>query len=50
MQNLNIPQQEQDVLKKKIFHEEAENLRNERKKLSIADFESVKIIGRGAFG
>ena len=32
------------------MHEEAELLRHERTKLSIKDFPSVKIIGKGAFG
>lgn len=50
MQILNIPLNDQDHLKKKILHEEAENLRQERAKLSIREFPSVKIIGKGAFG
>lgn len=32
---LNMPTHEQEILKKKILHEEAENLRQERMKLSI---------------
>ena len=32
------------------MHEEAEILRQERVKLSIKDFRSVKIVGKGAFG
>lgn len=47
---LNMPTHEQEILKKKILHEEAENLRQERMKLSIREFPSVKIIGKGAFG
>lgn len=50
MQALNMSPSEQIEFKKKINHEEAILLRQERKKLSILDFKSVKIIGKGAFG
>ena len=45
-----MPANEQEQLKKKVLHEEAELLRQERMKLTIRDFPSVKIIGKGAFG
>ncbi|CAD8088532.1 unnamed protein product [Paramecium primaurelia] len=48
--NLNYTQVEQQVIKQDLFHKEAEILRLQRQKLSIKDFESVEIIGRGAFG
>lgn len=32
------------------MHEEAELLRQDRTKITIRDFPSVKIIGKGAFG
>jgi serine/threonine kinase 38 len=41
---------ESDVIKQNILKYEAENLRYARKKNSIYQFESLKIIGRGAFG
>ena len=45
-----IPFNEQEEIKRKVMHEEAELLRQERKKITIRDFPSVKIIGKGAFG
>lgn len=50
MQMLGMPANEQEQVKVKILREEAELLRQERIKLTIKDFPSVKIIGKGAFG
>lgn len=50
MQMLGMPAKEQQELKQKVLHEESELLRQERIKLTIKDFPSVKIIGKGAFG
>lgn len=50
MQMLGISVNQQEEIKKKVLHEEAEILRQERIKLSIRDFPSVKIVGKGAFG
>ena len=50
MEMLGMPASEQEQLKKKVLHEEAEILRQERVKFTIRDFPSVKIIGKGAFG
>ena len=50
MQMLGMPVKEQQELKQKVLHEESELLRQERIKLTIKDFPSVKIIGKGAFG
>ena len=47
---LGISVNQQEEIKKKVLHEEAEILRQERIKLSIRDFPSVKIVGKGAFG
>lgn len=41
---------ESDIIKKNLLKYEGENLRNARKKNSIYQFESLEIIGRGAFG
>ena len=41
---------EQQELKKQIAHQEAQQLRQDRKKIAIYDFKSVNIIGKGAFG
>lgn len=50
MQNIGMSQLEQQELKQNIAHEEAKQLRVERKKITIYDFKSVNIIGKGAFG
>ncbi len=50
MQMLNLSVTEQEEIKKKISHEEADLLRKERAKITIKDFTPVKIIGKGAFG
>ncbi|CAD8093247.1 unnamed protein product [Paramecium sonneborni] len=48
--NLNYTQIEQQVIKQDLLHKEAEILRLQRQKSNIKDFESIEIIGRGAFG
>jgi len=50
MQSLGLTEQEQTSLKKQISHEEAQQLRVERKKITIFDFKPIKIVGKGAFG
>lgn len=50
MQALGISTKEQEEIKRKVLHDEAEISRQERTKLSIRDFPSVKIVGKGAFG
>ena len=50
MQSLGMSVVEQQVLKRQISHQEATQLREERKKITIYDFKSLKIIGKGAFG
>jgi len=50
MSSLGMTQLEQQELKKQIAHEEAVQLRQERKKITIYDFKPVRIIGKGAFG
>lgn len=41
---------EQEQIKQEILHREAEHLRKKRQKITVFDFEPVKIIGKGAFG
>ncbi|CAD8094960.1 unnamed protein product [Paramecium sonneborni] len=48
--NLNYTPIEQQVIKQDLLHKEAEILRLQRQKQNIKDFESIEIIGRGAFG
>jgi len=38
------------MIKQEIWHKEAEELRNKRKRITVYDFESLHIIGKGAFG
>lgn len=41
---------EQRELKRQIGHQEAQQLREERQRITILDFKPVRIIGKGAFG
>ena len=50
MNELNLAEDEAAKIKEEILHKEGENLRKKRKKISIFDFEPLKIIGKGAFG
>lgn len=50
MNELSLSTTEQQIIKQEILHKEAEQLRQSRKRISIFDFESIGIIGRGAFG
>ena len=48
--NLNISELEKEKVKKNIFEKEISKYRKNREKLTIKDYESLSIIGRGAFG
>ena len=50
MFELQLTATEQNLIKHEILHKEAQNLREQRQKVSIHDFESISIIGKGAFG
>ena len=50
MLDLNLSSTEQQLIKQEILHKEAEQLRQRRRRTSVYDFESIAIIGRGAFG
>lgn len=50
MFELKFSQTEQELIKKDIILKEAEHQRKLRQKLTVKDFESIAIIGRGAFG
>ena len=50
LNQLNLAEAEAAKIKEEILHKEGENLRKKRKKISIFDFEPLKIIGKGAFG
>jgi serine/threonine kinase 38 len=57
MEEMKLSEKEKDFVKKEVFKVESEFLRltyyspySRRKKINIKDFESLSIIGRGAFG
>lgn len=50
MEELNLSELDKETLKKEVYQKEAELLRLKRKKISIKEFKSIAIIGRGAFG
>ena len=47
---MNINEKEKMKKKEKIFHQEGLKYRKKREKQTIHDYESLTIIGRGAFG
>ena len=50
MQELNLDKTEQSLIKQEILRSEAAQQRQKRQKVSILDFEPIKVIGKGAFG
>ena len=48
--SLNVSDKEKKFIKKNIYNQEVVKYRNSRIKQTIYDYESIKIIGRGAFG
>ena len=48
--SLHISQEEKQKIKKEIYNQEVIKYRKSREKQSIRDYESLAIIGRGAFG
>ncbi|CAD8081495.1 unnamed protein product [Paramecium primaurelia] len=50
LKSLNFTPIEQELIKKEIQHKEAMRLRKKRQKITVEDYESLAIIGRGAFG
>ena len=50
LNNLNLSESQKEELKKNFLHQEAEQLRQQRKKMTIYEFVPLTIIGRGAFG
>ena len=47
---LNVSIEEKDKARKNVMHQECEELRKKREKISKRNFEPLSIIGRGAFG
>lgn len=50
MRELELDRQEKKMIEQEIMHREATHLREKRKKMTTHDFESIKVIGKGAFG
>jgi hypothetical protein len=50
MENMKLTNKEQSDLRKELDKKETEHMRFKRRKLIPNDFETIKIIGRGAFG
>jgi serine/threonine kinase 38 len=50
LDELNLTKEEKDMIRKDVLHKEGEFLRLTRRKMTIREFESIEIIGRGAFG
>ena len=50
IQDLNINEAEKQKLLNEINQKEAQKIRKSREKQTIREYESIKIIGRGAFG
>jgi serine/threonine kinase 38 len=50
MGSLNLSEPEKQMIKQDIFRKEAINMRSMRRRTSVFDFESIAIIGKGAFG
>ena len=47
---MNISEKEKNKIKEEIYHQESLKSRKKREKQTIHDYESLSIIGRGAFG
>lgn len=47
---MNLSDIERQMIKQEILHKDAEQMRKRRKKVTVYDFESIAIIGKGAFG
>ena len=50
MQNLELNENEREIIQNELIQNEVNYLRERRKKETIVDYESLAIIGRGAFG
>jgi serine/threonine kinase 38 len=50
MEELSLSTTEQELIKTKIMKQESEMMRKKRQRITVFDFEPIKIIGKGAFG
>ncbi len=47
---MNLTEEEANVIRNKLMEEEINNIRSKRIKEIITDYESIAVIGKGAFG
>jgi serine/threonine kinase 38 len=50
MDDMGLSSTEKQLIKQEILHQEAEKFRENRREITVYDFEPIAIIGRGAFG
>ena len=50
LSEMNLSAVEQEIIRQEIMHQESALLRKSRQKMTITDFESISIIGKGAYG
>ena len=50
MSIMNLSEPEKQIIKQEILHKDAEQMRLRRQRMTVYDFESIAIIGKGAFG
>ena len=50
MSSMNLSDPEKQMIRQEILHKDAEQMRLRRKRMTVFDFESISVIGKGAFG
>jgi len=50
MEDMSLSTTEQELIKQEVLHQEAAIMRRLRQKISVRDFDSISIIGKGAYG
>lgn len=48
--DMRLSENQQEEIRQEVLHKEAEQLRTRRRRICVFDFDSIAIIGRGAFG
>ena len=50
MANMNLNEEEKSKMRRDLRNQELDNMRRERKRMTTSDFDSLVVIGKGAFG
>jgi serine/threonine kinase 38 len=50
MKEMSLTSVEQEQIRQQILHHDAEHMRKKRQKITVFNFDPIKIIGKGAFG